>query len=343
MDGAMLREESATRQMPEPAAVASPGGFTTIRMAFTAACNMNCFYCHNEGQAADVTSRPRPIDLGQFDVACQLLRANGLSVANVTGGEFAMNQQWRDLLWIARERFADLVITTNGSLLSEVDIDFIAQLGPSRFNVSLDTADPAAFAVVTRSPHHATVVWTMARLFAVTGAEIVTNTVLLRNVNDTVEALRGIARLIHPYSRQVNIIKPHLNAHRPGFHPAGIEYYDAFVAEAKAASDSFAEKSYPDGSTNVKVMLDGVQFNFKNIYPRHDAAFCQGCQHVSRCTEWIIPPRFFVETGELAACLLNRSKRLRLYGAEKDLEANTAAARLLLASAWSAIRENVLG
>ena len=90
-------------------------------------------------------------------------------------------------------------------------------------------------------------------------------------------------------------------------------------------------------------MLEGAQFNFKNVYPRHDVAFCQGCQHVSRCTEWIIPPRFFVETGELAACLLNQSKRLRLYGAAEGFEGKRAAAHLLLASAWSAIRENALG
>lgn len=322
---------------------ASLGGFTTVRMAFTAACNMDCFYCHNEGQDADVRDPARRVDPALFARACRVLRASGHSTANITGGEFAFHPQWRALIAQVREVFDDLVVTTNASLLSEDDVRYLARLGPSRYNVSLDTADPVKFRMVTRSSSYATVISTIARIWEATGAEIVVNAVMLRNVNDSVEALRKIARAVGQYSRQVNVIRPHNNLHRQGFSPAGSDEYDRLVEAVKGASPGYSEKSYPDGSTNVKALLDGVQFNFKAIHPRPHVPFCDGCAYKIVCTEWIIPPRFHVETGELSACLLNPAKRLLLYDTARDTAALERDARDLCRSAWASVHEVGIG
>jgi hypothetical protein len=88
--------------------------------------------------------------------------------------------------------------------------------------------------------------------------------------------------------------------------------------------------------------IGDTQFNFKNIYPRYDVTFCRSCSYKFMCTEWIIPPRFYAESGIFCGCLLNPAKRVFLYDdAGESRGAQLSAVRELLTSAWLSLGEKV--
>jgi molybdenum cofactor biosynthesis enzyme MoaA len=274
---------------------------------------MNCFYCHNEGQRSDVRESPEWIDLDRFRSAATTMAKAGLNTANITGGEFLVRPDWRDLLEIIQKIFSRTIVTTNGSLLGKSDIAFLCASGVTRFNVSLDTVDKTVFKHVTSYPDVNKVTSCIEMISEHEGVELVINTLLLKSVNDSVEAMVAIGKKVYPFAKRINILKPHNNQHRPQFKATGIDHYTAFLNEMKNHADHIDEKVFDHGSHNLIVWLGGTEFHFKRTVPRYDVPFCSGCTATSHCTEWIIPPRFSAETGIFSACLLNHEKSINLY------------------------------
>jgi cyclic pyranopterin phosphate synthase len=116
----------------------------SLRISLTQECNLECFFCHKEGEA---TSHGE-MSVQEITKIAETARDLGMKKVKLTGGEPLLRQ---DIAEIVSEisQFADEVsLTTNGVLLERYASGLKAA-GLKRVNVSLSSITPAKFQKIT--------------------------------------------------------------------------------------------------------------------------------------------------------------------------------------------------
>ena len=116
---------------------------TGLRIALTPRCNLNCIYCHHEGEV-------KPDGEISDEMVASVARAAaklGVRSIKFTGGEPLLRH---DLAGLIREmpQELNLSLTTNGILLAE-QARSLAMAGLDRVNVSLDSLNPRTYMAIT--------------------------------------------------------------------------------------------------------------------------------------------------------------------------------------------------
>ncbi|WP_457590775.1 GTP 3',8-cyclase MoaA [Geoglobus sp.] len=116
---------------------------TNLRISVTSRCNLNCFYCHQEGYSSD--KELTPDEISEIAAAFKSL---GIRKVKITGGEPLIR---KDIVEIVEKlpEFDEVSMTTNGVKLSKYAPD-LKEAGLSRVNVSLDTLDGEKYRAMTR-------------------------------------------------------------------------------------------------------------------------------------------------------------------------------------------------
>ncbi len=162
---------------------------TDLRVSLTDRCNLRCTYCMPE-EGLEWMPRSEILDDAELVrlIAVGVERV-GVTEVRFTGGEPLLRRGLEDLVAATAAlrgpsgEPASLSMTTNGVGLAR-RAQALADAGLDRVNVSLDTLDPARFAVMTHRDRHADV---LAGLRAAADAglgPVKVNAVLLRGVND---------------------------------------------------------------------------------------------------------------------------------------------------------------
>ena len=118
---------------------------TGLRIALTPRCNLNCIYCHHEGESNPEGEIADEMVMSVARAAAKL----GVRSLKFTGGEPLLR---RDLAGLIAQMPQDLDIslTTNGILLAE-QAEALAKAGLDRVNVSLDSLRPEIYRAITGS------------------------------------------------------------------------------------------------------------------------------------------------------------------------------------------------
>jgi len=156
----------------------------SLRISVTDRCNLRCLYCMPGGPIAWF-GKERILTFEEIGRVARILATLGVREIRLTGGEPLMR---RDLPTLARlisgiEGIEDLAITTNGLLLKE-QAEPLLRAGVGRFNVHVDSLDPAGFAAVSRRDGLERVLEGLAELERLGAVPIKINIVLLRGIND---------------------------------------------------------------------------------------------------------------------------------------------------------------
>ncbi|MDQ1283138.1 MAG: 3,8-cyclase [Euryarchaeota archaeon] len=116
---------------------------TGLRIALTPRCNLNCIYCHHEGEVKPDGEISDEMIASVTRAAAQL----GVRSIKFTGGEPLLRH---DLAGLIREmpQELNLSLTTNGILLAE-QARSLAMAGLDRVNVSLDSLNPRTYMAIT--------------------------------------------------------------------------------------------------------------------------------------------------------------------------------------------------
>src|SRR5882672_5440381 len=122
----------------------------SLRISVTDRCNLRCLYCMPAGPIAWF-EKDRILTFEEIERVARILATLGVREIRLTGGEPLMR---RDLPALARlisgvDGIEDLSITTNGLLLKDM-AEPLLKSGVGRFNVHVDSLDPAGFAEVSR-------------------------------------------------------------------------------------------------------------------------------------------------------------------------------------------------
>jgi GTP 3',8-cyclase len=171
----------------------------SLRLSVTDRCNLRCLYCM-PASGIRWFAKTRILTYEEIERVATILASLGVREVRLTGGEPLVR---RDLATLARmlariEGIDDLAVTTNGILLQEMAAPLL-DAGVRRFNVHIDSLDPASFASISRREGLAQVLSGLHELERLGAVPIKINVVLVRGVNDDqVERFVDLA-LAHPY------------------------------------------------------------------------------------------------------------------------------------------------
>jgi len=116
---------------------------TNLRISITNRCNLNCFYCHREGQE-DCKEEMSSERIAEIARAFYKL---GVKKLKITGGEPLIRRDILDIISLLPP-FKEVSLTTNGTYLSDLAYE-LREVGLDRVNVSLDTLNPEKYEFIT--------------------------------------------------------------------------------------------------------------------------------------------------------------------------------------------------
>jgi len=113
-----------------------PGG--VVRLSLTNQCNMNCFYCHNEGQNK---TDNQYLSFKDFKFIAKLARKFGLIGFSLTGGESLLNPDFSKILhYIQKLNLKKVDVCTNGILIKKF-LKVFSKTDNLDITIGLDRAD----------------------------------------------------------------------------------------------------------------------------------------------------------------------------------------------------------
>lgn len=253
---------------------------TNLRIAITNRCNLNCFYCHKEGEV----DPQKEMDIEDINRICSVFYNLGVRKVKITGGEPLLRKDIYDIIQ-SMPPFKEVSMTTNGILLAKKAQD-LAEAGLNRVNVSLDTLDEKKFRDVTGGD----VKKVVEAIYAANDANlnpIKANMLILKGVNENeVEEILDFTSQFN--ENQINVILQVIeNLSLPGmeeyyFDIAPIERMYSELADAVVVRKMHKRRQY---AINKSV----VEF----VKPLHNSEFCQHCNRIRVTSD-----------GKLKPCLL---------------------------------------
>ena len=157
---------------------------TYLRISLTERCNLRCLYCMPE-QGIELTPSAELLSVEEMERLVRLFASMGVNKLRLTGGEPLVHRNFDDVV----KRFKQvpgintLAVTTNGITLHR-RIERYKELGVDAWNISLDTLDPAKYALVTRRDGLPKVLSAIARAESLGYDPVKINCVVMRGVND---------------------------------------------------------------------------------------------------------------------------------------------------------------
>lgn len=112
---------------------------TNLRISLTPKCNLNCMYCHAEGEV-DPKTLMSAEDIGEIMRVAKLFEMRSIKF---TGGEPLMRDDLVEIISMVPEGM-EASLTTNGTMLADVAQD-LKDAGLSRVNISLDSLRPGRY------------------------------------------------------------------------------------------------------------------------------------------------------------------------------------------------------
>jgi cyclic pyranopterin phosphate synthase len=158
--------------------------FEYLRLSLTDVCNFRCSYCLPDGYRKQ-TRLPANLTVKEVGRLVAAFAQLGLWKVRLTGGEPSLRPELLDIAAAvaATPGIRKLAMTTNGYHLAERATDYAAA-GISALNISVDSLDPARFAMITGHDRLGEVLdgIAAARLAGIRSIKL--NSVLMRGVND---------------------------------------------------------------------------------------------------------------------------------------------------------------
>lgn len=119
---------------------------SNIRISLTQACNLNCIYCHAEGEKNPEEELSRE----QIAEILRVAQRFGIRSVKFTGGEPLMRADLEEIVASVPPGM-ESSLTTNATLLAD-RAHALKKAGLSRVNVSIDSLDPVRYEQITGHP-----------------------------------------------------------------------------------------------------------------------------------------------------------------------------------------------
>jgi cyclic pyranopterin phosphate synthase len=259
---------------------------SNIRISLTPKCNLNCIYCHREGEV-----KPQA-ELSKEEIAEILRVAAKFEIRSVkfTGGEPLLRPDIVDIIRSVPPTM-ESSMTTNGLLLGKYAHDLKAA-GMKRVNVSIDSINRETYKKITGSDRLDDVLLGMQAALDAGLTPIKINMVVLEGIND-----HEIDDFLAYIRNNRNLVLQLIEL---------MDFNDCdYHTKLNGLEDSLAARSKTIITRRMhhrkKYCLDGAEVEV--VRPRHNSEFCAFCTRLRVTSD-----------GKLKPCLLRTDNHVDIRG-----------------------------
>jgi len=258
----------------------------SLRISMTQKCNLQCFYCHREGEAASNCEMTNEEIARIAEIACEL----GMKKVKLTGGEPLVRDDLPDIVSEIAEYADEVSLTTNGVLLEE-QARTLFNAGLKRVNVSLPSLISARFKEITKKNHLQRVKNGIKAAVQNHLHPVKINMVILNGINvdeipkaiDFAQEVGAILQLI-----EFEPIQPENYVHWQKYH------YDTVPIENWLKKTALTIQENPLHKRRRYILEKNRDpVSVEVVQPMHNSTFCQNCTRLRVTSD-----------GKLKPCLL---------------------------------------
>lgn len=263
---------------------------TSLRITLTQRCNLNCFYCHREGEKGSERNEMTVEEIGRIGrIAAEL----GIKRIKLTGGEPLIRDDILDIVRSLSNHADEVSMTTNGTLLERLACS-LKDAGLARVNVSLDTLSSRKYMQITNNRIFGTesVMRGIKRAIEAGLNPVKVNTVLLKGINDS--EIDGIVDFTASVGAILQLIE--FETTRDGEAQAEYRRYHADLRPLEAELEEMADEvRYNELHRRKKYLFrrNGRMAEVEVVRPMHNSTFCANCKRIRLTSD-----------GHLRGCLL---------------------------------------
>jgi cyclic pyranopterin phosphate synthase len=270
---------------------------TSLRISLTRRCNLNCVYCHKEGDPQDQSQGNANSDeLGMKDVVRVTKLGSRLGIRNIkfTGGEPLLRKDLPEIISGISKSYKDISITTNATLLSPELAQKLKKAGLNRINISLDTLDPEKYAEVTGKNLLKKALAGLDAAVSQNFFPIKLNMVVMKGFNES-----DIWEMLN-FSKEKGVILQLIELHTP-LENESEEFYQKRYFDLRPIEKDIESRSSrilrKEEQSRCKYWIDGGEVEI--VRPMHNTKFCQFCKRLRVTAK-----------GEFKPCLLRRDNHV---------------------------------
>jgi cyclic pyranopterin phosphate synthase len=115
----------------------------SLRVSITKRCNLNCIYCHMDGQPVG----GEELSIDEITKICNVFPRLGIKKIKISGGEPLVRKDCVDIV-DGLKGFDEISMTTNGVFLADKSED-LKQAGLKRVNISIDSLKEDIYSKIT--------------------------------------------------------------------------------------------------------------------------------------------------------------------------------------------------
>ena len=260
-----------------------------LRISLTQRCNLQCVFCHMEGQPAAT----HEISAADIEAVVRAAAEIGIDRVKLTGGEPTLRS---DLVEIVR-RISPLVdevsMTTNGLLLDRLAAPLHAA-GLSRVNVSLPSLDPEVYRSLTGVDGLASTVRGIRAAVAAGLHPIKLNVVALDGATDSPESVERLVSFAQEVGAWVQVIEFENVSGR-----VDPRVYRRLHSELGRLSEAAAAKAFATSTNRLHrrprytFESNGKPVTVEVVQPVENPEFCMACTRLRLTSD-----------GHLKGCLM---------------------------------------
>lgn len=266
----------------------------SLRISITQKCNLQCFFCHKEGETAS-NNEMTPEEIGKIaGIASKL----GIRKIKLTGGEPLLREDVPEIIHEIAQYADETSLTTNGVLLEKC-AQALHDAGLKRINVSLCSTSSENFRKITQKEHLEQVKDGIKAALRSGLYPVKINMVVLRGIN-----VDEIPQAID-FAQETNVILQLIE-----FQPIQQEnvvywkdfHYDLAPIEEwlKKKAVSIEENSLHKRKRYLLKRNGGSAF-VEIVRPMHNSGFCQNCTRLRVTSD-----------GKLKPCLLRNDNLINI-------------------------------
>jgi len=271
----------------------------SLRISVTQRCNLNCIYCHHEGESAPAhTHAENEITIETIGSLVRAATAHGVRKLKFTGGEPLMRDDFAEIIRNVPE-LDDISATTNGTLLDECAHD-LADAGLNRVNISLDTLHPDLYQSITGHDMLDSVLDGVAAAVDAKLTPVKLNMVLLSGTNvDEIWDLADFARRSGDVILQIIEL---MKSEGGGGGSGGDVDMGAIERTLRARASQIITR---DMHRRKKYMINGAEVEL--VQPIDNSEFCAHCNRLRVTSD-----------GKLKGCLLSNDGLVDISNASEE-------------------------
>ncbi len=248
----------------------------SIRVSVTQRCNLNCIYCHNEGQ--ENTSKEMSVE--EIDRILSIAKKIEIKEVKFTGGEPLIRKDIVEIVKAGRRYMEDVSMTSNGTLLAPM-AKKLKEAGLNRINISLDTINRERYKKITGKDIVYRVIKGIKEAVKVGFYPVKVNIVAFPNEwEDIFETIKFVLKI----GAMPQIIEAiNIGRNKQSYAIDEIEKKIASMAKSVRQRKLHHRKVYT-------IDYDGIEGDVEIVKPMHNSEFCANCNRIRLTSDGKLKP-----------------------------------------------------